>query len=216
VLSGEEMAFKFYAVKLSAVIVVIFIMQLLIDNFTELFVLNSLVWSGQVWRFLTSVFLHGGLGHIVLNLFALLLFGSILEKFIGGKRFLLVFFVTGILANFISVNFYSSSLGASGAIFGVIGALIIIRPGMPVWAFGLPMPLFVAGLIWAGADILGAVGFFTGNPIDNTGNIAHLSGMFFGFIFGWFYRKLIKKRTRKFNVSIDEGEIRRWEDVYMG
>jgi len=101
--------------------------------------LNGDAFDGEIWRFLTAVFLHGGVGHILFNGFALLLFGSILERFVGGRRFLIVFFVTGILANLISVNFYSSSLGASGAIFGVIGALVIVRPGLTVWAFGMPM-----------------------------------------------------------------------------
>lgn len=208
------MKFKFYALKFSIVMVLVFLAQILISGFTELFVLNSDSWL-EPWRFLTAVFLHGGVGHLVLNLFALLLFGSILERVAGSGKFLLVFFFTGIFANLISINFYKSSLGASGAIFGVIGALIFIRPGMPVWAFGLPMPLFVAGIIWAGADMLGAIGFFAGNPLDNTGNIAHLSGMFLGFVFGYFYRKRLRKKVRKIDVSIDENEIRRWEDNWM-
>jgi len=208
------MKFKFYALKFSIVMVLVFLAQILISGFTELFVLNSDSWL-EPWRFLTAVFLHGGVGHLVLNLFALLLFGSILERVAGSGKFLLVFFFTGIFANLISINFYKSSLGASGAIFGVIGALIFIRPGMPVWAFGLPMPLFVAGIIWAGADMLGAIGFFSDNPLDNTGNIAHLSGMFLGFVFGYFYRKRLRKKVRKIDVSIDENEIRRWEDNWM-
>jgi membrane associated rhomboid family serine protease len=207
-------AFKFYAVKLSLVIVIVFVLQLVVNGFSDLFVLNSGSWF-EPWRFLTSIFLHANLLHIVLNLFALLFFGSVLEKFIGGKGFLLVFFSTGILANLIAVNFYSSSLGASGAIFGIIGALVFIRPGMPVWAFGLPMPMVVAGIVWAGADIIGTYGFFVGNPMDNTGNIAHLSGMFFGFVFGYFYRRKLGKTVKKMNVSIDENEIRKWEDIYL-
>jgi uncharacterized protein len=205
--------FKFTAIKLSLFIVAIFILQIVIPNVTDLFVLNELSWQ-QPWRFVTSIFLHGGLTHLILNLFALLLFGSILEKFIGSKRFLLVFFTTGILANLISINFYDSSLGASGAIFGVIGTLIIIQPLMTVWAFSLPMPLFLAGILWAIADLLGAYGFFTGNPIDNTGNIAHLSGMIFGLLFGFLYRKRFL-RKQKINVSIDEGEVRHWERSWM-
>tara|TARA_Y100000310_G_C20696985_1_gene826372 strand:+ start:586 stop:1230 length:645 start_codon:yes stop_codon:yes gene_type:complete len=208
--------FKFWAFKLSGIIIVVFLLQLLVNGFTEIFVLNDAALSGfQFWRFVSSVFLHGGVAHLVFNLFALVLFGSILEKLIGSRRFLIVFFVTGILANLVSVNFYSSSLGASGAIFGVIGALIIVRPGLPIWAFGMPMPIFIAGIFWAGADILGAVGFFTGNPIDNTGNIAHLSGMAFGFIFGGLYRRLISKRKKGPRIEIDEGSLQRWEDDYM-
>jgi len=151
-----------------------------------------------------------------LNLFALLFFGLILEKFIGSNRFLMVFFVSGIIANLIAVNFYGSSLGASGAIFGIIGALVIIRPLMPIFAFGLPMPMFLAGIFWAIADILGTYGFLVGNPINNTGNIAHLSGMIVGLIFGFFYRRIVKRNySRKINVSIDEGAVRHWEDIYL-
>src|SRR3989344_6819428 len=119
--------FKFYALKLSMFITIVFVFQLLMPNFTENFILNENSWS-EPWRFLSAIFLHGSLVHLILNLFALAFFGSILERFIGGGWFLTVFFVTGILANLISVNFYDSSLGASGAIFGVLGALIFVRP----------------------------------------------------------------------------------------
>ncbi|HIG52092.1 hypothetical protein CXT76_01615 [Candidatus Parvarchaeota archaeon] len=182
------MKFRFYAFKLAGIMILIFLLQFFFFGFTELFLLNENSWS-EPWRFLSSIFLHGDLGHLVYNLFALILFGSILEKVIGGSKFLRVFFITGILANLISVNFYGSSLGASGSIFGVIGALIFLKPMMIIWAFSLPMPLFVAGIIWAAGDFLGAIGFFTGNPIDNTGNLAHLAGMFFGLIFGSLYKK---------------------------
>ena len=128
------MKFKYSALKLCGFIFLVFLAQVLISGFTELFVLNDLVWSGEIWRFFSSIFLHGDVGHLILNVFALALFGSILEKFIGGRRFLLVFIVSGILANLVSVNFYNSSLGASGAIFGIIGALIFVRPLMVVWA----------------------------------------------------------------------------------
>ena len=205
--------FKFYAIKLSLIIVVVYLLQVFIKNFTELFVLSQNSWF-EPWRFLTAIFLHANVAHLILNLFALVLFGSILERLIGEKRFLIVFFVSGILANLVSINFYDSSLGASGAIFGIMGALVFVRPLLVVWAFGLPMPMFVAGILWVVLDVLGTYGFLTGNPIDNTGNIAHLSGMFVGFLFGLFYRRLIKK-PRKVNVSIDENEIRRWEKGWM-
>jgi len=210
------MKFKYHALKLSLFIVVVFLFQIFFNGFTEMFILNMLSWQ-QPWRFLTAIFLHGGLGHLILNLFALSLFGSILEKFVGGNRMLLVFIAAGILANLVSVNFYDSSLGASGAIFGILGALILIRPMMAVWAFGMPMPIFVAGILWAGADLVGVYGFFMGNPIDNTGNLAHLSGLFFGLLFGiWLRRYFRQRHIRKINVSIDEGEIRNWEKIYMG
>jgi uncharacterized protein len=218
-----EEKFGFWAFKLSGIIIVFFILQNSIPGFTDFFVLNQSAFP-QIWRFVSAVFLHGGLGHIAYNLFALVLFGSMLERLIGSRRFLYVFFVTGILANLFSVNFYPSSLGASGAIFGVIGALILVRPGLMVWAFGLPMPIFVAGILWAAGDIIGAVGFFSGNPLDNTGNLAHLSGMAFGLAMGLYYKRkgFVKNlqgpagKSRKHEVYVNEDYARRWEDRYLG
>lgn len=205
--------FNFYAIKLAVLCIAVFILQYLIPKFTELFLLNQDSYV-QLWRFVTAIFLHGGLAHLTLNMFALMFFGSILERFIGGKKFLIVFFATGIFANIIAVQFYNSSLGASGAIYGIFGALIFIRPLMTVWTFNLPMPMFLAGIVWIIANLLGTYGFLTGNPLDNTGTIAHLSGMILGFYFGFKYRKKIK-RQRKRNVSLDEKEVRLWEDRYL-
>jgi hypothetical protein len=134
-----------------------------------------------------------------------------LESLIGTKKFLLVFFVSGILANLIAVNFYSSSLGASGAIYGIIGCLAIIRPLMTVWAFSLPMPMFVASIIWI---VLSVIGIF--NPTDNTGHIAHLSGIVFGAILGFIFRLKIKQPiTRKQKIHISEEYMQNWENYYM-
>ena len=205
--------FKFYAFKLCLLIVVVFAIQVFVPAFTELLVLNDLAFK-EMWRFFSAIFLHGSLLHLAYNLFALALFGSILEKLIGSRKFLLIFFISGILANLISVNFYSSSLGASGAIFGIIGALVAIRPMLIVWAFGMPMPIFIAGVLWGIGDLLGAIGFLIGNPIDNTGNIAHLSGMFFGFIFGLLFRDF-KRARKESKIDIEEKAIREWEDKYL-
>jgi membrane associated rhomboid family serine protease len=76
--------------------------------------------------------------------------------------------------------------------------------------------MFVAGIVWILGDLLGAAAFFSGNPINNTGNIAHLIGMFVGLIYGMFLRKNYKQNTiKKPNVYINEYGMRRWEDVYM-
>jgi membrane associated rhomboid family serine protease len=206
--------FRFFALWLCAVCVAVFILQLVIPGFTELFLLTPEAWP-QGWRFVSAVFLHGGVGHLLYNLLALGLFGSMLERLVGSRRFLLVFFVSGIVANILSVNFYDASLGASGAIFGVIGALIMIRPGLPVFAFGFPMPIFIAGILWVAGDVLGAVGYMSGNPINNTGNFAHLSGMIVGLVMGFFYRRRNVEEKSKTQVLIHEGSMRAWEDQYI-
>lgn len=208
------MRFKGYALWLSGICIAVFLLQNMIGGLTEIFLLTPSAWT-QVWRFLTAIFLHAGVGHLFYNLFALALFGSILERLIGGKRFLIVFFVSGILANVFSVFFYPASLGASGAIFGVIGALIAVRPMLVVWAFGLPMPIFIAGILWAGGDLMGAIGYFTGNPIDNTGNLAHLSGMFIGLVFGLVFRNWRLRREKSAHVQLNEDYMRNWEEGYL-
>ena len=202
--------FRFYSLWLSLICILVFIFQNLIAGFTELFVLNEKVFLGEIWRFVSAIFLHGGVGHLLYNLFALLFFGFALEKLIGSRKFLIVFFGTGIIANMISVNFYSSSLGASGAIMGIIGVLAVIKPMMMVWAFGLILPMFLAAILWIIGDIMRGVGIF---GETNIGSIAHLSGVGVGILVGIFLRsKRIKRQKR---IKIPEIYMRNWEDRFM-
>ncbi len=202
------MKFRFYALWLSLICIIVFLIQISVPEFTGLFVLNQSSYI-QIWRFVSAIFLHGGVAHLIYNLFALILFGSILERLLGGKNFLITFFLTGIGANIIAVFFYPSSLGASGAIFGIIGALILVRPSLMVFAFGIPMPIFIAGLIWAAGDIIGV--FFP----SGVGNIAHLAGLFLGLIIGSLYRDWNAKSGRKLYYEMDDRYMKEWEDRYM-
>ena len=189
-------------------IIVIFILQTFVENFTDLFILSKSSWT-QPWRFITAIFLHGSISHLMGNLIALLFFGIILEKTVGSTKFLGIYLVSGILANLIAINFYSSSLGASGAIMGIIGALTILRPTMMVWAFGLIMPMALAAVVWV---IVDAVGIFIPS---NIGHIAHLSGIVFGIIFGILIRSRTETRRRKHKVEVPEHLMRKWETLYM-
>ncbi len=200
---------RYYALWLALACIIIFVLQLIIPIFTDALVLNQLSWH-EPYRFITSIFLHGSLQHLILNLFALILFGLILEKLVGGKRFLLVFFASGIIANLIAVNFYNSSLGVSGAIYGIIGCLALLRPLMVVWAFGMPMPMFIAAILWAALDIIG-IFYPTG-----TGNIAHLTGLGVGLILGAFFRIFhTKKSVLRYGIQLDENAIRDWEKRHI-
>src|SRR3989338_10954625 len=98
---------KFYALWLSAICILFFILQIAIPGFTDALVLNQQSFI-EPWRFVTAIFLHGDITHLIYNLFALVLFGLILEKLIGSRKFLIVFIFSGIFANLISVNFYDS------------------------------------------------------------------------------------------------------------
>lgn len=202
------MKIKGIALLLSGFCILVFIMQLVFPSTTGLILLDQNSFS-QPWRFLTAIFAHGGAGHLLYNIFALALFGSILEYNIGSRKFALIFFVTGIVANIIAVNFYPSSLGASGAIFGVIGAIVVLRPSLVVWAFGLPMPMFVAGILWAAGDIIGIF------VPSNVGNIAHLAGMAIGLLFGAVYRNWRYQTRPPTRAYINENHIRDWENRYL-
>lgn len=204
--------FRYYSIILGVICIIIFILQLTIDGFTDLFILNlNALYGFQIWRFLTAIFLHGSILHLIYNMLALLLFGFILENKIGSRNFLIVFLSSGILANIIAVNYYPSSLGASGAIYGILGCLTILSPFMGVWVFGIIVPMFIAAIIWIMGDLLGVFGFGE----TGIGNIAHLSGIFIGFIFGilsWKYRTRKEKREK---IFIPNDYIKAWEERYL-
>jgi uncharacterized protein len=204
--------FKFYALKLVGLTFIVFLLQVFFGkDFTNMFSLVANVAWQEPWRFLTPIFLHGGVGHFLTNMFGLALFGSLLEKVIGAKRFLFVYIGTGIIANLISVNFYPASLGASGAVFGVLGCLAVLRPNLVVWISYMPMPMWLAIFVWAAIDLLGV--FYP----SGTGNIAHLVGMISGIALGFFWSRRFGKYKRKRNKQkvISNDEFRFWESRYM-
>lgn len=87
--------------------------------------LRVLVQNGQVWRLLTSVFLHIGIAHLIVNMYSLYVIGSQLEGFLGKVKYLVVFLISGIIGSLLSVVMHESiSAGASGAIFGLLGSLL--------------------------------------------------------------------------------------------
>ncbi len=170
---------RFAALWLSVICIAVFVLQAILG--TEHFLLvNSLKWS-EPWRLLTSIFAHSSPAHLLSNIFALSLFGLILEGRIGSRMFLWFFIISGIVVNIFSL--YERSLGASGAIYAVIGALAVLRPAMVVWVQWLPMPMVVAALMWLFQDILGV--FYP----SGVANAAHISGLFLGAGAGVAWRK---------------------------
>ena len=88
--------------------------------------LNPLTLGGEPWRIITSMFLHFGIIHLVMNMYALWSLGNLLEPGIGSIRLLLLYFITGVVAGMASLvfNVFISSAGASGAIFGLYGYVL--------------------------------------------------------------------------------------------
>lgn len=201
---------SFAALWLCLICISIFAIQNIIPGFTQIFMLTSSALA-MPWQFLTAVFLHGSTTHLLYNLFALALFGLILEGIIGSRNFLSLFILSGILANIISFWWYPNALGASGAIMAVIGCLAVLRPGMTVWAFSLPMPMFIAAIIWAAGSFLGMFGFGD----QSVGYLAHLSGIFIGVAYGVLLKlKYPQERVGRpsHKIVIQEDIMQRWED----
>lgn len=194
------------ALWLSLIIFIIFIFQLIMENFTDLFILDSRLVVPRVWTLITAIFLHSGMVHLLYNLFGLALFGSILEHVIGSRKFLYLFFVSGLVASIVSLPFYTRVLGASGAVMGILGVLGVLRPRLTVWLYHMPMPMIVALFVWAAGDIIGIY------APSGTANIAHLGGMVVGVTAGFYYRKQFReKKQKKEEIYIDEEKVKEWE-----
>ena len=104
---------------------------------------NKIIVELEIWRLFTSMFLHGDLMHLFSNMIALLLFGTYVELNFSKFEFLLIYFISGLIGNMFSLYllpFNVISLGASGAIFGLIGAtlsLLIVERDTPLIILGL-------------------------------------------------------------------------------
>ncbi|MFA5952997.1 MAG: rhomboid family intramembrane serine protease [Candidatus Pacearchaeota archaeon] len=154
-----------------------------------------------LWTFLSSMFMHAGFLHLFVNMLSLIFIGSLVEKLIGKRRYFWFYIISGIFAG---LFFLASSLvftkdiatyavGASGALFGLIGLLIFLTPNLPVYVMFIPIPIkmkYAAPgmliLLW----IVSAVGNI------GIGNFAHLGGLICGMAYGLFLRKKFPKRVK--------------------
>lgn len=151
--------------------------------------------DGQWWRLLSSVFLHGGLLHLVFNAIVLANIGVFLEPLIGRRSFAIVYVITGLLASSASLvfNYGVVSVGASGAIFGMYGfflALLTTKLFKPEFR-----NTFLKNTLgFVGLNI--AIGFF--GPIDNA---AHIGGLVSGFLLGYLWLPFIRRQIQRRRFS---------------
>lgn len=134
----------------------------------------------QYWRIFTSMFLHAGLWHLITNMMGLFIAGLFLEPVVRGPRLCIIYFATGLFADYASIWFHRDAVavGASGAIFGVYGAfLALLTTSLFKTTARIPFLVFIG--LFAGLNIIAA--FFVGE-IDN---VAHISGFISGIICGY-------------------------------
>ena len=146
-----------------------------------------------VWQIFTYMFLHGGWLHLLFNMLALWMFGVQLEQDWGTRRFLKYYFYCGMAAGVCALVFNIAAaaltgnsnwwaiqtLGASGAIFGVLVAFGVLYPDQTVLMFFLaPIKAKYMVMIYAAIELLFIIG-----PSTGVSNIAHLGGMAFGYLY---------------------------------
>ena len=204
----KEKIFSSYTGALIAANVVAFVgVLVLMVSFDEAKVVSwvalmpAVILQGQnVWTFFTSMFMHAGFGHLFVNMISLMFIGGFVEKLIGKKRFLSLYFAGGLfaglffvliaLASGVDMNVYA--VGASGAIFALGGLLAVLTPRLPVLVFFIiPMPMWAAmGFLMFG---LWALSLGLGLPIGNT---AHLGGLIVGLGYGFYLKRRFPRKTR--------------------
>jgi rhomboid protease GluP len=152
--------------------------------------------QGEWWRLFTSMFLHGGFAHVLLNGWALYQLGALFEMAVGSFRMLVVYVLTGLAGSLASLLWTQSlSVGASGAIFGVLGALIafLLRRRERLTPFARSLLSQLVG--WA------AINVFIGFTVPMIDNAAHLGGCAAGFLLGLLLRgRQIERRPVEASV----------------
>lgn len=149
-----------------------------------------------VWTWVTSVFSHGGIGHLFGNAIVLFFFGPVVERYIGSRRFAAMFLITGALAGLaqVGLGLYlgtpTAVLGASGAIMAILAVLTVLNPGLKVYLyFVLPVPIWLLTIGYAGLSVFGAFGPM--NALNNTAHFAHLTGLFLGLLYGAYLKNRV-------------------------
>lgn len=147
---------------------------------------NISIAHGQYWRFVTPMFLHANLLHVGLNMLNFVVLGIFLERLVGHLRFLFIYLVTGIISVIASFYFAPQeiSVGASGAIFGLVGAysvfVLMHRQAFP--RGGVPALLWLVIII--------GINLGLGLIVPNVDNYAHVSGLLSGCLLGWWFTPL--------------------------
>ncbi|MBX7057344.1 MAG: rhomboid family intramembrane serine protease [Leptospirales bacterium] len=169
-------------------------------------------WRGAFWQPLTSIFLHGGLLHLAFNMIGVWSIGSVLERGIGTARFLGLYFFSGILGS-LAVAFFQPMLsgslpevptvGASGALLGLLGAIAILHPNSMMLVFFFPVRARTAALLIG----LLSVGFAFSGMLPGISHLGHLGGLIGGAIYTWL------AISRSWMEERIEAQHRQWNDA---
>ncbi len=162
---------------------------------------SNILQGKYLWTFITSMFMHGGIFHLFVNMFSLFFVGSLVERLIGKKRYIWFYLLAGIFSGLLFVlssfiftqDLNTYAVGASGALFGLIGILMLLTPNLPVYVMFIPIPIKMKYAAPGMLILLWLVSIAGNIPIGNT---AHLGGLIAGLVYGLFLRKKYKNKVR--------------------
>ena len=135
-----------------------------------------LVQSGEIWRILSSAFLHAGLIHLIVNMYSLAVIGTQVETYIGKWKFLFIYLISAISGSLLSLTFadpFVVSVGASGALFGLMGSLLY---------FGYHYRLYLSEAIKNQIIPIIIINLIIGFTISGIDNFAHIGGLIGGYL----------------------------------
>src|SRR3989338_2233664 len=166
---------------------------------------SNILEGKYLWTFLTSMFMHGGFFHLFVNMFSLVFVGTFLQRILGQKRYLWLYLISGLFAGlffvflslipvqFLSADFDVFAVGASGALFGLIGLMMLLTPNLPVYMMFIPIPIKIKYAAPGMLVLLWLISVKGNIPIGNT---AHLGGLIAGLVYGFYLRNRYKNKIK--------------------
>ncbi len=166
---------------------------------------SNILEGKYLWTFITSMFMHGGFFHLFANMLSLFFVGSLVEKILGQKRYFYFYLVSGLFASvfFILSSFFifnnelnTFAVGASGALFGLVGLLMFLTPNLPVFVMFIPIPVKMKYAAPGLLAVLWLISIAADIPIGNT---AHLGGLIAGLAYGAYLKTKFPNKTKNIN-----------------
>jgi len=172
------------------------------------------------WQPLTYMFLHANFGHVFCNMFAVWMFGPSLEESWGKNKYLLYYMVCGLGAAAIQMLVWwlmgtsmAVTIGASGAVFGILFAFGWLFPDIPMYILFIPVPIRARTFvyIYAAIELVAGLADFS---FDNVAHFAHLGGMLFGWLLILIWRHPWHKFPRIKREEDDEKKGKDFSDYH--
>ena len=164
----------------------------------------SILQGKYLWTFITSMFMHANIFHIFANMISLFFLGTFMERILGRKRYLYFYLIAGLVSGLFFVlaslvftgDMATFAVGASGAIFGIAGLMIVLSPNLPLYVMFIPIPVKAKYAIPGLLVLLWLISLAGNIPIGNT---AHLGGLLAGIMYGIYLRNKYKRKTQYLN-----------------